>query len=202
MYFLYTGFFFWLFSNKILLDQKDESSFFSHVHWLVQALGDLVESCMGAILLDTGFDLNRAWHIILSFLKPIMSFTRLQLNPTRELYELCQSYGWHLKFLPSKKDCKFLVEAMVNGENISATASALNINKKAAQRMAAQELCSSLKVCISLFYIFVCISISAAGILKKVLTIDSCLFVLVGALSVCYVSKINRGFHLRSLFIL
>lgn len=110
-----------------------------------KALGDLVESCMGAILLDTGFDLNRAWHIILSFLKPIMSFTRLQLNPTRELYELCQSYGWHLKFLPSKKDCKFLVEAMVNGENISATASALNINKKAAQRMAAQELCSSLK---------------------------------------------------------
>lgn len=110
-----------------------------------KALGDLVESCMGAILLDTGFDLNRAWQIILSFLKPVMSFTRLQLNPTRELYELCQSFGWNLKFLPSKKDSKFLVEARVNGENVSAAASALNINKKSAQRMAAQKVCSSLK---------------------------------------------------------
>lgn len=110
-----------------------------------KALGDLVESCMGAILLDTGFDLNRAWHIMLSFLKPVMSFTRLQLNPTRELYELCQSYGWHLKFLPSKKDSKFIVEAIVNGENVSAAASACNINKKAAERMAAQKVCSSLK---------------------------------------------------------
>lgn len=122
---------------------------------------------MGAILLDTGFDLNRAWHIILSFLKPVMNFTRLQLNPTRELYELCQSYGWHLKFLPSKKDSKFLVEAMVNGENVSEAASALNINKKTAQKMAAQKVCSSLKVCISLFCVFVCILISAAIILKQ-----------------------------------
>ncbi|KAM3337085.1 dicer-like protein 4 isoform X1 [Capsicum galapagoense] len=110
-----------------------------------KALGDLVESCMGAILLDTGFDLNRAWHIILSFLKPVLSFTRLQLNPTRELYELCQSYGWHLEFLPSKKDGNFFVEVVVNGDNVSEAASALNINKKAAGRMAAQKLCSSLK---------------------------------------------------------
>ncbi|CAN4113157.1 unnamed protein product [Withania somnifera] len=115
-----------------------------------KALGDLVESCMGAILLDTGFDLNRAWHIMLSFLKPVINFTRLPLNPTRELYELCQSYGWQLKFLPSKEDSKFLVEAMVNGKNVSEAnvseaASALNINKKAAERMAAQKLCSSLK---------------------------------------------------------
>nr|XP_016506314.1 PREDICTED: dicer-like protein 4 [Nicotiana tabacum] len=110
-----------------------------------KALGDLVESCMGAILLDTGFDLNRAWHIMLSFLKPVMSFTRLQLNPKRELHELCQSYGWHLKFLVSKKDSKYLVEAKVNGENVSEAASALNINKKAAARMAAQQVHSSLK---------------------------------------------------------
>ncbi|XP_075077543.1 dicer-like protein 4 isoform X1 [Nicotiana tabacum] len=110
-----------------------------------KALGDLVESCMGAILLDTGFDLNRAWHIMLSFLKPVMSFTRLQLNPKRELHELCQSYGWHLKFLASKKDSKYLVEAKVNGENVSEAASALNINKKAAARMAAQQVHSSLK---------------------------------------------------------
>ncbi|XP_060171899.1 dicer-like protein 4 isoform X2 [Lycium barbarum] len=110
-----------------------------------KALGDLVESCMGAILLDTGFDLNRAWHIMLSFLKPVMSFTKVPLNPSRELHELCQSYGWHLEFPSLKEDNKFLVEAKVNGKNFSAAASALNINKKAAERMAAQKLCSSLK---------------------------------------------------------
>ncbi|KAL0462724.1 UNVERIFIED_CONTAM: Dicer-like protein 4 [Sesamum latifolium] len=49
----------------------------------VHALGDLVESCMGAVFLDTGFDLNHVWKIMLSLLDPIISFSKLQMNPLR-----------------------------------------------------------------------------------------------------------------------
>lgn len=115
---------------------------------MIQALGDLVESCVGAIFLDTGFDLNRVWKIMLSFMDRVMSFSKFQLSPVRELQELCQFYKWEQEFPSSKKDGMFLVEAKVKGENVSAYASATNINKKAAERMAAQHLYVKLKVII------------------------------------------------------
>lgn len=115
---------------------------------MIQALGDLVESCVGAIFLDTGFDLNRVWKIMLSFMDRVMSFSKFQLSPVRELQELCQFYKWEQEFPSSKKDGMFLVEAKVKGENVSAYASATNINRKAAERMAAQHLYVKLKVII------------------------------------------------------
>lgn len=122
---------------------------------LIQVLGDLVESCVGAILLDTGFDLRRVWEIALSFFDRILSFSSMQINPTRELRELCQTNSLVLKFTALKKGGTFSVDAEVKGESFSIPASASNINKEAAKRMAAKELYSKLKVNVSIFfYIF------------------------------------------------
>ncbi|KAL6221580.1 hypothetical protein ACLB2K_004976 [Fragaria x ananassa] len=110
-----------------------------------KALGDLVESCLGAILLDTGFDLNCVWNIMLSFLKPVMSFSNVQLSPVRELRELCQAHAWDLKFLPSKKGKTFSIEATVKGNNVSATASSTGLNKKDAIKISAQLIFEKLK---------------------------------------------------------
>ncbi|KAH9603173.1 hypothetical protein KSS87_008418 [Heliosperma pusillum] len=110
-----------------------------------QALGDLVESCIGAILLDAGFDLNHVWKLVLSFLDPVMRFSNLQLSPIREVLELCQHHGWKVKFLPSKKGKNFMVEAVVQGENLSAAASAINRNKRTAKKMASQLVTAKLK---------------------------------------------------------
>ncbi|KAF5945922.1 hypothetical protein HYC85_016150 [Camellia sinensis] len=110
-----------------------------------KALGDLVESCVGAILLDTGFDLNRVWKIMLSFMDPVMSFSKLQLNPIRELQELCQFQNWDLEFPTLKKDGLFSVEVKVEGKKVCAAACATNLNRKAARRMAAQQVCEKLK---------------------------------------------------------
>ncbi|KAL9249577.1 Endoribonuclease Dicer homolog 4-like protein [Drosera capensis] len=57
-----------------------------------KALGDLVESSVGAIFLDTGFDLDRVWKLVLFILDPILSFSKFQFNPVRELKELCQCF--------------------------------------------------------------------------------------------------------------
>lgn len=121
---------------------------------LLQALGDLVESCMGAILLDTGFNLKCVWKIMLSFLDPIISFSSLQLCPIRELQELCQSYSWDLQFFPSKKGRNYSVEVKVNSSNFSASASATNLNKKDATRNAAQQIFPKLKVKLHIFNLF------------------------------------------------
>ena len=116
------------------------------IHLFPQALGDLVESCVGAILLDTGFNLNLVWNIMLSFLDPIMKFSSFQLSPIRELQELCQSYNWDLSISNSKKDRMFSVEVQVNGEDVCATASATNVNKKDAIRIASQKIFADMKV--------------------------------------------------------
>lgn len=111
---------------------------------LIQALGDLVESCMGAILLDKGFDLNHAWKIMRSLLDPIMSFSDLQLNPIRELQELCQHHNWDLQFPTLKHSGTFLVEAIV--KDICISASATNVNRKDAKKIASHLLFTKLKV--------------------------------------------------------
>lgn len=66
------------------------------------APGDLVEWCIGAILLDTGYNLNHVWKTMLSFLDPIINFSGLQFNPMRELQEFCQSHNTELEFASSK----------------------------------------------------------------------------------------------------
>ncbi|KAI4335598.1 hypothetical protein L6164_014232 [Bauhinia variegata] len=110
-----------------------------------KALGDLVESCIGAILLDSGFNLNSVWKIMTSFLDPIMKFSCLQLSPVRDLQELCQSHNLELKFLTSKTVRVFSVEARVTGKDISATASATSLNRKEAVRISSQLVLSKLK---------------------------------------------------------
>ncbi|GFS41663.1 dicer-like 4 [Actinidia rufa] len=110
-----------------------------------EALGDLVESFVGAIFLDTGFDLNRVWKMVLSFMDPVISFSKLQLNPVRGLQELCQFYSWKAESPLSKKDGMFNVEAKVTGANVCATACAANSNGKGATRMSAQEIIGTLK---------------------------------------------------------
>lgn len=101
---------------------------------------------MGAILLDTGFDLNCMWKIMLSLLKPVMNFTKLRNNPIRDFHELCQSHNLDLKFSSSKQDGAFTVIAKAISDNMSLESSATNVSKKTATRIAAQKLFSILKV--------------------------------------------------------
>lgn len=112
----------------------------------MQALGDLVESCVGAVLVDTGFDMNYVWKIMLSFLDPIMSFSGFQLSPIRDITEFCQDCGWNLQFNASKMEKYYSVEAEVKGDNFYAAASAANRRKKEAKKIAANLILTKLKV--------------------------------------------------------
>ncbi|XP_065848969.1 dicer-like protein 4 isoform X2 [Euphorbia lathyris] len=110
-----------------------------------KVLGDLVESCLGATLLDTGFNLNYIWKLMISFLGPLLNSPNVQLSPFRELRELCQSRNWDLQYPTLLKERIFLVEAKVNGEDVCLSASASNPNKKEAIRNASEQIFVKLK---------------------------------------------------------
>lgn len=111
---------------------------------------------MGAIYLDSGFNLTRLWEMMQFLLDPVISISKLQFNPLRDLTELCQSYNWKIQCSSLKKDGKYTVSAKVD-EGISASASGTSTSKKAAKRMAAKQLLEYLKVIIHKRNLFILI---------------------------------------------
>ncbi|OQU81937.1 hypothetical protein SORBI_3006G142775 [Sorghum bicolor] len=112
-----------------------------------KVLGDIVESCVGAVLLDSGFNLNHVWKLMLMLLKPILSFCGMHIDPMRELREICQYNGFELGLpKPTEDNGEFHVKVEVNidGKMISCTAA--NRNSKDARKVAAQEALLKLKV--------------------------------------------------------
>ncbi|VVB04858.1 unnamed protein product [Arabis nemorensis] len=59
-----------------------------------KALGDVVESIAGALLIDTRLDLDQVWRVFEPLLSPLVTPDKLQLPPFRELNELCDSLGY------------------------------------------------------------------------------------------------------------
>ncbi|AQK44779.1 dicer-like 103 [Zea mays] len=130
----------------LLLQAFVHPSFNKHSGGCYQVLGDIVESCVGAVLLDSGFNLNHVWKLMLMLLKPILSFCGMHIDPMRELRETCQYNGFDLGLPePTKYNGEFhvKVEVNINGKMISCTAA--NRNSKDARKVAAQETLSKLK---------------------------------------------------------
>lgn len=120
----------------------------------MQVLGDIVESCVAAVLLDSGFNLNYVWKLMLMLLKPILSFCDMHINPMRELREICQYNGFELGLpKPTKDDGEFHVKVEVNINDKMISCTAANRNSKDARKLAAQETLSKLKVYLFLQYV-------------------------------------------------
>lgn len=61
-------------------------------------LGDIIESIAGAIFLDTQFDFECVWKIMKHILSPIATPHTLQLQPLRELQEICSEHHWNIEW--------------------------------------------------------------------------------------------------------
>ncbi|KAL0915263.1 hypothetical protein M5K25_015666 [Dendrobium thyrsiflorum] len=111
-----------------------------------KVLGDLVESYIGAMLLDTGFNLREVWKVMVALLEPILRFNCLSINPVRELRELCQQKNFGLRLPPPvKEDRSYLVKVEIDIGDEHLTSSAINHNSKAGRRVAAQIALAKLK---------------------------------------------------------
>ncbi|KAK8962740.1 hypothetical protein KSP40_PGU006191 [Platanthera guangdongensis] len=111
-----------------------------------KVLGDIVESYIGAMLLDTGFNLREVWKMMMTLLEPVLTFNCLYLNPVRELRELCQHKNFILGLPdPVKENNSYLVKVEVDTGDSQFTTTAVNRNSKAGRRVAAQGALFKLK---------------------------------------------------------
>ncbi|GJV73523.1 endoribonuclease Dicer homolog 3a isoform X1 [Tanacetum coccineum] len=74
------------------------------------ALGDLVESIAGALLVDTRLNLDEVWRIIEPLLSPIVTPDKLELPPMRDLMEMCDLLGYLVKDTCRTKGDTVIVE--------------------------------------------------------------------------------------------
>lgn len=123
---------------------------------MTQALGDLVESIAGAILIDTKLDLDQVWKVFNPLLSPIVTPDKLELPPLRELNQLCESLGYFVK-VKVKCDKKGFMDHVVLSvqlPNALLVREGRGPNKKSAKGDAAYHLLKDLEVCYSHLNVF------------------------------------------------
>ncbi|KAK7410183.1 hypothetical protein VNO78_00768 [Psophocarpus tetragonolobus] len=112
-----------------------------------KALGDVVESIAGAVLIDTKLSLDQVWKVFYPLLSPIVTPDKLELPPFRELNELCDSLGYFVKVKENseKKGSSVLVKVSVQLPNALLDREGKGANKKTAKGEAAFHLLKDLE---------------------------------------------------------
>ncbi|GMJ15749.1 dicer-like 3, DICER-LIKE 3 [Hibiscus trionum] len=110
-----------------------------------KALGDLVESIVGAILIDTNMNLDEVWRISEPLLSPIVTPDKLELPPLRELYELCDSLGYFTREKCSNKGEMVHAELRLQLDDILLVRVGFGRSKKVAKGKAASYLLKELE---------------------------------------------------------
>ncbi|KAJ0091009.1 hypothetical protein Patl1_13738 [Pistacia atlantica] len=110
-----------------------------------KALGDLVESIVGAILIDSKLNLDEVWRICKPLLSPIVTPDKLELPPLRELNELCDSLGYFIKIKCTHKGEMVQAELTLQLEDALLVGQGQERSKKAAKGNAALPLLKKLE---------------------------------------------------------
>lgn len=113
---------------------------------LVKVLGDLVESIAGAVFIDSKLNLDEVWKVLKPILSPIVTPDKLELPPSRELIELCDSLGYFIKEHLTRKGDVMLAELKLQLEDVLLNGQGSGPTGKAAKGMAALCLLKELEV--------------------------------------------------------
>ncbi|KDO73671.1 hypothetical protein CISIN_1g0003791mg, partial [Citrus sinensis] len=112
-----------------------------------KALGDLLESIVGAVLIDTKLNLDEVWRIFKPILSPIVTPDKLELPPLRELIELCDSLGYFVKENCTLKGEMVHAELRLQLKDVLLVGEGQERSRKAAKGKAASQLLKKLEVC-------------------------------------------------------
>ncbi|XP_028797129.1 endoribonuclease Dicer homolog 3a-like [Neltuma alba] len=110
-----------------------------------KALGDMVESIAGAILIDTNLDLDKVWRIFEPLLSPIVTPDSLKLPSLRKLNEMCHSLGYFIKERCIQVGDMVHSELRLQMEDVLLVGRGCERNKKAAKAAAASCLLDELE---------------------------------------------------------
>lgn len=112
-----------------------------------QALGDLIESIVGAILIDTNLNLDEVWRVVEPLLSPTVTPDKLELPPLRELSELCYSLGYFIGEKCVNTGEMVHAKLLLQLDDVLLVGEAFNRSKKVAKGKAASYLLKELEVC-------------------------------------------------------
>ncbi|XP_074279118.1 endoribonuclease Dicer homolog 3-like [Silene latifolia] len=110
-----------------------------------KALGDLVESITGAILIDSKLQVEEVWRVLHPLLSPIVTPDNLELPPFRELIELCDCLGYFLKDHCVNHDDAVLAELRLQLEDILLIGEGVGKTRKSAKGEAAFHILKDLE---------------------------------------------------------
>ncbi|XP_058069603.1 endoribonuclease Dicer homolog 3a [Magnolia sinica] len=110
-----------------------------------KVLGDIVESIAGAILIDTGLDLEKVWEIFEPLLSPIVTPDKLELPPLRELIELCSHLGYFINTKLTSQEEMVVAELGVQLKDVLLVREGRERSKKNAKGQAALSLLKDLE---------------------------------------------------------
>ncbi|KAK3027516.1 hypothetical protein RJ639_040231, partial [Escallonia herrerae] len=136
----------YIFSVKGLLLEAMTHASEAGVCYCYQALGDLMESIAGALLIDSHLNLDQVWKIFRPLLSPIVTPDNLELPPLRELIELCDSLGYFLKENCITKGERVQAQLKLQLKNALLVAEGCGQNRKSAKGQAASRLLKELEV--------------------------------------------------------
>ncbi|KAJ7535983.1 hypothetical protein O6H91_12G052400 [Diphasiastrum complanatum] len=111
-----------------------------------KVLGDIVESIAGAILVDTGFDLEVVWTVMKPLLSPIVTPETLPLHPVRELQELCDLNEFCLQWQKvQRKEKATIMQLSIDlGEN-KLVEKSIVVQKQVARKELAKKMLATLQ---------------------------------------------------------
>ncbi|XP_057810425.1 endoribonuclease Dicer homolog 3a-like [Salvia miltiorrhiza] len=110
-----------------------------------KVLGDLVEGIAGAVLIDSKLNLDEVWRVFKPILSPLVTPEKLELQPSRELTELCDSLGYFIKQHYVMKGDVVHAELKLQLESVLLNGNGVGPNSKAAKGMAALQLLKKLE---------------------------------------------------------
>ncbi|KAH9625475.1 hypothetical protein KSS87_008138 [Heliosperma pusillum] len=110
-----------------------------------KALGDLVESIAGAILIDSKLQVEEVWRVFHPLLSPIVTPDNLELPPFRELIELCDCLGYFFKDHCVNHDDVVLAELRLQLEDVLLIGEGVGKTRKSAKGEAAFHILKDLE---------------------------------------------------------
>jgi endoribonuclease Dicer len=113
----------------------------------MQVLGDILESISGAILVDSRLRRNVVWEKIKPILSPIATPENVELQPLRELYELCEQKHYEYKWMAITKTGNVNVATVkIEVKKSIVFGEGSDINTRFAKTKAAKHALAQLKV--------------------------------------------------------
>lgn len=132
---------------KAIEDEPESESLHGGNFDTPKVLADILESIAGAVLIDSGYSVDKVWEVFMPLLEPLVTPETLQQRPVSELQELCQKHKKHTEYRYSQNGNKVRAEVLIDGEVV---AMGEDQKKELAQKAAAKHALNELKEMLNL----------------------------------------------------